>query len=130
MGRHWSQDTDWIWCPNWDERDHVARFLQFRKTFTVEKQVPVQCLVHVSADTRYRLFVNGQSVAFGPAKSHLGEWNYETVDVAPLLRAGSNVVAARVLRYSPFHSGNMSMTRGIIPGFILYCSEIVWYQCL
>lgn len=89
------------------------------------ESIPKQCIVNVSADSRYRLFVNGRSASFGPAKSHLGEWNYETIDIASLLKKGGNVIAARVLRYSTMHSGNMSLVRAVIPGFILHSEDLV-----
>jgi alpha-L-rhamnosidase len=68
---------------------------QFRKAITLA-QVPPKFMVHVSADNRYRLFVNGQSVALGPARSDLLNWNYETLDLAPFLKPGTNVIAAQV----------------------------------
>lgn len=59
-------------------------------------QKPARFVVHVSADNRYRLFVNGKSVAMGPARSDTQNWNYETLDLAPYLQAGRNVLAAQV----------------------------------
>lgn len=53
-------------------------------------------MVHVSGDNRYRLFVNGKHVSQGPARGDLYFWNYETVDLAPFLVAGNNVIAAVV----------------------------------
>src|SRR5256885_10093083 len=58
--------------------------------------VPATFVVHVSADNRYRLFVNGSAVSSGPQRSDVAHWKYETVDVAPQLRAGRNVIAAVV----------------------------------
>lgn len=124
MPRHWSETVDWIWAPDWDQRHDVARIVQFRRSFTLEK-VPVACLVHVSADTRYRLYVNGHSVCFGPAKSHLGEWNYETVNIAPFCDVGRNIIALRVLRYSAQFPGNLSLTRAILPGVIVHSDSLV-----
>ena len=57
---------------------------------------PSRFVVHVSADNRYRLFVNGEQVSSGPQRSDLMHWRYETVDLAPHLRAGRNVLAALV----------------------------------
>ena len=59
-------------------------------------QKPTRFVVHVSADNRYRLFVNGRAVAMGPARSDLQNWNYETLDLAPFMQAGRNVLAAQV----------------------------------
>src|SRR5688572_11623940 len=58
--------------------------------------LPSRFVVHVSADNRYQLFVNGVAVSSGPQRSDVMHWRYETVDLAPRLRAGRNVVAALV----------------------------------
>jgi hypothetical protein len=50
--------------------------------------------VHVSADNRYELFVNGKLVSIGPARGDIYYWNYETVDLAPYLTTGKNVISA------------------------------------
>ena len=70
----------------------------FRRTFTIDR-VPDTFLIHISADNRYRLFVNGTSVSTGPARSDLDHWRYETVNLAPHLREGSNVLAAVVWNF-------------------------------
>jgi hypothetical protein len=67
----------------------------FRRSFDLDAQ-PSRFVVHVSADNRYRLFVNGQQVSSGPQRSDLMHWRYESVDLAPHLRSGRNVLAALV----------------------------------
>ena len=67
----------------------------FRKAFTLAAK-PERFVVHVSADNRYRLFANGRSVSTGPAQSDLLNWRFDTVDLAPYLTAGNNVLAAVV----------------------------------
>ncbi|GAB4038805.1 family 78 glycoside hydrolase catalytic domain [Spirosoma gilvum] len=67
----------------------------FRKAIDLA-QKPARFVVHVSADNRYRFFVNGKAIALGPARSDLLNWNYETLDLAPYLQAGRNVLAAQV----------------------------------
>lgn len=57
--------------------------------------------MHVSADNRYQLFVNGTRVAWGPARGDLYHWRYETVDLAPHLNPGKNVLAAVVWNFGP-----------------------------
>ena len=64
---------------------------------------PARFVVHVSADNRYRLFVNGTQVSSGPQRSDAMHWRYETVDLAPALRAGRNVIAAVVWNWGPNH---------------------------
>ncbi|MCX6216235.1 alpha-L-rhamnosidase N-terminal domain-containing protein [Spirosoma sp.] len=50
----------------------------------------------MSADNRYKLFVNGKQVGQGPTRGDLYFWNFETLDLAPYLQAGQNTVAAVV----------------------------------
>ncbi|HEX7978353.1 MAG TPA: alpha-L-rhamnosidase C-terminal domain-containing protein [Gemmatimonadaceae bacterium] len=64
---------------------------------------PARFVVHVSADNRYRLYVNGVQVSSGPQRSDASHWRYETVDLAPHLAAGSNVIAAVVWNWGPHH---------------------------
>lgn len=67
----------------------------FRRVFALEAR-PERFVVHVSADNRYRLFVNGEPISSGPQRSDFMHWRYETVDLAAHLRAGRNVLAALV----------------------------------
>ena len=64
--------------------------------------VPGSFIVHVSADNRYRLFVNGVSVGTGPARSDLANWNFESYDLAPYLRQGKNIIAATVWNFAEY----------------------------
>jgi hypothetical protein len=67
----------------------------FRRTLELAA-APERFVVHVSADNRYRFFVNGRQVSSGPQRADLMNWRYETVDLAPHLRPGRNVLAALV----------------------------------
>src|SRR5206468_1753001 len=66
-----------------------------RRSFALAR-APSRFLVHVSADNRYRLYVNGDEISSGPQRSDVTHWRYETVDLAPHLTPGVNVVAAMV----------------------------------
>ncbi|HXH07595.1 MAG TPA: alpha-L-rhamnosidase C-terminal domain-containing protein [Vicinamibacterales bacterium] len=72
----------------------------FRRVFELSAQ-PRRFVVHVTADNRYQLYVNGERVAWGPARGDLTRWRYETLDLAPWLREGRNVVAAVVWNFGP-----------------------------
>ncbi len=73
----------------------------FRHTFELAAR-PAELKVHVSGDSRYQLFANGQRVCWGPARGDLYHWRYETVDLAPYLKAGRNVLAAVVWNDGPY----------------------------
>ena len=83
----------WVIVPGTSPHDYGV--YHFRRTFILEK-VPKPFVVHVTADNRYRLFVNGKFVSAGPARSDLDHWRYETLDLAPHLREGQNALAAVV----------------------------------
>jgi alpha-L-rhamnosidase len=87
----WS--ASWISCPGVPQRAYGV--YHFRKTFKLGS-VPGRFVIHLSGDNRYRLFVNGDAVCSGPARSDLAHWNFETVDIAPHLKNGENVLAAQV----------------------------------
>lgn len=92
----------WVVCPGESPKQYGV--YHFRKNFEL-KTVPASFVIHVSADNRYRLFVNGQPVSSGPARSDLGHWNFETVDIAKQLKPGKNTLAAIVwnaAEYAPF----------------------------
>ena len=73
----------------------------FRKSIDLAAK-PASFLIHVSADNRYKLYVNGTLVSLGPARGDTYFWNYETVDLAPYLTAGKNIVAALVYNEAQF----------------------------
>jgi alpha-L-rhamnosidase len=70
----------------------------FRKILQMSSK-PSHFVVHVSADNRFLLFVNGQRVGEGPARGDLAHWRYETFDLAPFLREGKNVIASTVWQF-------------------------------
>ena len=94
LTRRW--DARWIVAPGTDPFGYGVYV--FRKTIELPDR-PQRFVVHVTADNRYQLWVNGSRVVWGPARGDLNHWRYETVDLAPHLRAGTNVLAAVVWNY-------------------------------
>lgn len=102
----------WIAHPTASGTDYGV--YHFRRDFDLAKR-PAHFVIHVSADNRYRLFVNGTSVCFGPARGTLFHWRFATVDIAPWLRAGRNVLAAVVWNFGPLKPGaQVSLRTGFI----------------
>ena len=83
----------WIAPPNESGREYGVYY--FRKSVVLDAK-PNSFKVKVSADNRYKLFVNGTLVSVGPARGDTYYWNYETVDLAPYLANGKNVISAMV----------------------------------
>jgi hypothetical protein len=100
--------SSWILHPEVTGNDHAV--ILFRKSFDLEK-VPDQFIIHISADNRYRLHVNGIFASKGPAKSDLFHWYYETLDLASLLKKGKNVLAVEVVNFGPKRTWSQFSTR-------------------
>ncbi|HZY80255.1 MAG TPA: alpha-L-rhamnosidase C-terminal domain-containing protein [Cyclobacteriaceae bacterium] len=86
-----------IWTPASAVPESVKQYqvLKFRKDFDLTSK-PSSFVIHVSADNRYKLYVNGTLVSLGPARGDTFNWNFETVDIAQYLVAGRNCLAALV----------------------------------
>src|SRR5262245_9888043 len=91
-----SPSANWIW--NGD--DPLARnvVMQFRRAFTLGA-APAAARLHLSADTRYILYVNGERLGFGPARNYHTHYEYDSYDLTPHLRAGENVLAIAVVHW-------------------------------
>jgi len=89
----------WISHPN-ISGDEYGVYL-FQKSFVLDSDVD-QFIIHVSADNRYKLYVNGKSVCNGPARGYFMKWNFETVDISPWLKKGRNIISAVVWNFTEF----------------------------
>jgi hypothetical protein len=90
---HAAWPSSWIACAGAAARNPGV--YHFRKRIILA-EVPGRYVVHVSADNRFVLFVNGSRVGEGPARGDLDHWRYETFDISGVLRKGENVLAATV----------------------------------
>ena len=88
------------WIADAEAPGNAFGVFHFRRVLRLDAP-PERFVVHVSADNRYRFFVNGQQLSSGPQRSDLMHWRYETLDLAPHLRAGQNVLAALVWNWGP-----------------------------
>ena len=128
----------WIWTSSGtlQSRDHVDnyRVAYFRRTFDVPGDKST-LTVHVSADSRYILWCNGQLVGRGPAKGDIAHHFYDTYEISHLLRIGTNVLAAQVMSFAPswidYNAGSppasiMTATNGfVMDGLLLDPNENV-----
>jgi hypothetical protein len=88
--------ASWITHPAIPLREPAV--VHFRRDFRLPAR-PDHFIVHVSADNRFILYVNGARVGDGPARGDLSHWRYETFDLAAHLKDGDNVIAATVWNF-------------------------------
>lgn len=114
------KETRWIWLQ--EEQIIKGKGLQeqiyFRRSFELEQAEGAALYVKVSADSRYRLYVNGVPVSRGPSKGDSHTQYYDEVDCAPYLREGRNAIAARVVHFHGME-GPISIWRANRGGFFL-----------
>lgn len=88
--------AQWIWD---NSGEHPRNYwLAFRKTFNVPEDYE-EANLHITADSRYFLYVNGQFVGWGPVRSWPFEQFYDTYSIKHLLIPGENVIAVLVTHY-------------------------------
>ncbi|CAG7996856.1 unnamed protein product [Penicillium salamii] len=109
--------ANWIWVPKWiDSADNTAgKIVHFTRTVNLASR-PTLSLLHFSADTRYKLYVNGRHVAVGPSRSSPLIWYYDTLDIAPFLEEGDNEIRFVVVRYFAASRSAMPFERTALPG--------------
>lgn len=100
-------------------RSGVASSMRFRARVIIGSPGTAPARLHVSADSRYRLMVNGSLVAAGPAKPSGRTWFADTVDIGSHLIMGENIIGIDVLSYSTSSLGNVSVPRTGRPGLLV-----------
>lgn len=113
----------WIWTT--ENVSHHHEMVAFRKRFVLE-QIPETYPVEVCADSRYVLLVNGKYVAAGPARGKASERYLDTIDLAPYLHLGENILYAEAVHYAEtpltrntFSGGPISVETTAVGGFLL-----------
>ena len=94
----------WVWtgerrgqCTRHNRSHYEVRW--FRRVFEVPAGATLR--LAVTADSRYRLFLNGKLVSRGPAKGDVAHHFFDVMELGePLLVAGRNVLSAQVMDFS------------------------------
>ena len=111
------ENSNWIWIPSWSDEDKKnPRTVLFRKNIKLT-EIPQKAELEISADTRYKLYINNDLVEVGPSKGDKSIWFKDHLDITRHLKKGTNILAVIVLRYpeNPM-DGNHGMFRTATPG--------------
>ena len=107
----------WMWTEDWktEDKEHAALVL-----FRTEIAEPVDdAALKITADTRYKLYVNGQHVQSGPSK---GDDHIRYIDEAVIsFQEQRNVIAIEVLKYPAAdpENSNHSLFTSEMPGLYI-----------
>ncbi len=86
----------WIWDKDNLTEENV--WMCFNKKVTLEGK-PEELIAHISADSKYWLYINGETVVFDGSVKRGPDENsgyYDSVDIAPYLKEGENSICALV----------------------------------
>lgn len=98
-----NNESKWIGLSN-SACDRII-VLYFRRKFYITDD-DVSLLVKVSADSRYKLYINENLVSIGPCKGNENTWYYETIDLSQYLIKGENTIATEVVHFPDYLLGS------------------------
>lgn len=122
-GASWRAEP--VWPCSWIASGEAADppfVIAYRLRCTLEEAATVR--VHVTADERYKLFLDGEQIGMGPERGDAWNWFFETYDLP--LSAGEHVIVAQVWSLGELAAmAQMS----VHPGF-LFAAEGEWARRL
>lgn len=111
---HRDYRAQWIWAEV--KTPDPFQFVKFRKSFTLDA-APKSATVYITADTFYRLWVNGRLAMYGPARSSAGKATVDPVSVERFLKRGENTIIVDAL-YCKATDGHLFDALAQAPGFL------------
>ncbi|MEM7367873.1 MAG: family 78 glycoside hydrolase catalytic domain [Bacteroidota bacterium] len=100
--------AEWIWMDKTVESDVMLA----RRSFDLEGPID-EAVLRITASFQYQLYVNGEYVNRGPARSAPHHQSFDILNIENLLRPGTNTIAVRVHfqrgKYSYHHHGRAGL---------------------
>jgi len=87
-----------VWISDSETKINSVAMLRFKKEVFISK-LEREYIIHITADSRYRLLINGIMVANGPCRTTNMKKYIDEVDIAQYLKRGTNTVEVLVAHY-------------------------------
>lgn len=88
MNVNWQQEAKWIWLP---VPGGLNQYGDFRHAFVLPDN-PGRVQLHISADSRYAAFINGQHIPASQYADYPQYKVYDTLDITAWIHPGENVL--------------------------------------
>ncbi len=99
----------WLEFPEGGPQQSVV---YFKLKFNLNEDAQIR--IHVTADERYKLFMDGELVSVGPSRGDQYNWYYKTYDID--FKKGEHIFVAQVWRLEEL---SPSAQISVVPGFLL-----------
>lgn len=115
-----NENPNWIWIKKWSKNnDKEPQLVLFRKKVSIKNEFK-KIIIKLTADSRYKLWINGNFCEVGPLKGTKNKWYLDTIDVTNFFKVGINQIAIEVLRYpKDLLKGNFGINRTSKPGLLV-----------
>ena len=81
---------EWMWAETAESSFEVVQFaIRFS---TRDMDLPLR--LHISADNRYKLYLNGEFIGLGPQKGDISKWHFDTYELSSLDSEKEHVLSA------------------------------------
>lgn len=80
------------------DKSEMNKFVLVRRKFFIKNDL-YKAIINITADSRYKLFVNGKYIGRGINRCESYYWYYNSYDITPYLRQGENVIAIHARFY-------------------------------
>lgn len=99
---------DNVWEAKWITHPEISGtengVYLFKKVISLPI-MPDEFIINISADNRYKLYVNRHFISAGPVRGDFLKWRFETLDIAPFLKEGENVISVKVWNLGELRPG-------------------------
>ncbi|WNC69146.1 alpha-L-rhamnosidase N-terminal domain-containing protein [Thalassotalea nanhaiensis] len=95
QANHVETNKDWQAAWIWHEKGSNNNLMLFRKSFTLTGDA-VNAVLKITASSVYKLYVNGEYVNRGPARSAPHHQSFDQLNISSLLQLGKNTLAIQV----------------------------------
>ena len=90
-----NKDINWKAHWIWMDEEIKSDVMLARHSFDID-QSPRQIHLLITASSQYQLYINGEYICQGPARSAPHHQSFDVLDIGSLIRQGKNILAVRV----------------------------------
>lgn len=112
--------AEWI-APNDDiSAQSIGRVFYLRKEFETQDPNAFK-RVYISADSKYKLWINGVPASRGPQRYDPKHQRYDVVDLSSMVKPGKNLIAAEIMYWG---AGGPVFQMSVQPAFLFECGDV------